>query len=111
MGKPTLSVLMPNYNYAHFLPEALTAIVSQSYRPMEVIVMDDASTDNSVEVIERFQKDHSNIRLVRNARNMGVVHVLHALYQMASGDYIYATASDDRVLPGFFEQSIDILGR
>jgi glycosyltransferase involved in cell wall biosynthesis len=109
MAKPTVSVIMPNYNYARFLPEALTALVCQSYRPMEIIIVDDASTDNSVDVIEKFRKEHPQIRLIRNRRNMGVVHNLNVLYQMASGDYIYGAASDDRALPGLFEQSIDTL--
>jgi glycosyltransferase involved in cell wall biosynthesis len=111
MAKPTLSVIMPNYNYAHFLPEALNALVSQSYRPIEILIIDDASTDNSVDVIENFRKEHSQIRLIRNARNMGVIHNANVLYEMASGDYIYGAASDDRALPGLFEQSIDILSR
>src|SRR3989442_13032172 len=76
---------------------------------MEIMISDDASTDNSVDVIENFRKEHPEIRLIRNARNMGVIHNANVLYEMASGDYIYGAASDDRVLPGLFEQSIDIL--
>jgi glycosyltransferase involved in cell wall biosynthesis len=100
---------MTNYNYERFLTDALTAIVQQSYRPHEILVIDDASTDNSVQVIERFQKEHSNIRLIRNERNMGVLHNANLLYQMASGDYVYSASSDDRILPGLFEKSIAVL--
>jgi glycosyltransferase involved in cell wall biosynthesis len=102
---------MTNYNYARFLPEALTAIVQQSYRPDEILIIDDASTDNSVEIIERFQREHSNIRLLRNDRNMGVLHNANVLFKQAAGRYVYGAASDDRILPGLIEKSIDILER
>lgn len=67
-----LSVVVPNYNHAQYLPEALNAILNQSCRPMEVIVIDDCSTDNSVEVIEAFIRMDPIIRLYRNERNRGV---------------------------------------
>ena len=61
-----LSVIVPNYNHAQYLPEAVNAILNQSCRPMEVIVIDDCSTDNSVEVIEAFIRQDPIIRLYRN---------------------------------------------
>src|SRR2546422_7177434 len=100
MARPTVSVVMTNYNYKRFLPEALAAIVQQSYRPHEILIIDDASTDDSVEIIKQFQREHSNIRLIRNDRNMGVLHNANVLFKMAAGDYVYGAASDDRILPG-----------
>jgi len=108
---PTLSVIMPNYNHARFLPESLTAILAQSYRPVEVLVADDASTDNSVEIIEAFVRKDPLIRLVRNERNLGVVHNANRLLQLASGDYVYCAAADDLVLPGLFQKSMELLAR
>ena len=112
MGRlPTLSVLMPNYNHAHFIPESLGAILAQSYRPMEVIVLDDASTDNSVEVIESIARKEPLVRLVRNERNMGVERSVNRLLEMSSGEYIYSPSADDRILPGFFEKSMALLAQ
>jgi len=51
---PTLSVMMTNYNYGRYIAEALEAILTQSFQPKEVILVDDASTDNSIEVINEF---------------------------------------------------------
>ena len=65
---PTLSVLVNNYNYARFIGEALEAILNQSYRPSEVIVVDDASIDNSVEIIHQFVKRDPIVHLVKNEK-------------------------------------------
>jgi glycosyltransferase involved in cell wall biosynthesis len=108
-NSPTLSVLMPNYNHARYLRESLASILSQSYKASEVIVLDDASTDDSVRVIEEIRRDNPVIRLFRNERNMGVEWTVNRLLQLASGDYIYAPSADDKVLPGFFEKSMALL--
>jgi glycosyltransferase involved in cell wall biosynthesis len=111
MSRPSITVTISNYNHAHFLPDALAAILSQSYPAAEVLIVDDASTDDSIEVIHQFAKVYSNVRLIRNDRNRGAVHNAQVLFGLATGDYIYSTASDDRVLPGFFEKSIAVLAQ
>lgn len=111
MPEPRLSVTLSNYNHGHYLPEALTAICGQSRPADEIIVIDDASTDDSVDVIERFAKKYPHIRLIRNAKNMGPLHNSEILCDLATGDYLYSTAADDRVLPGFFERSLKMLRR
>lgn len=109
--RPTLSVLIPNYNHARFLPESLGAILAQSYQPSEIIVLDDASTDNSVGLIESFARRDPRVQLVRNGRNMGVEYSVNRLLELASGEYVYSPSADDRVLPGFFEKSMALLAR
>ena len=111
MEKHTLSVVVPNYNHAHYIGEALEAVLSQSFRPLEVIVVDDASTDNSIEVIEAFTRRDSIIRLLRNERNMGVIFTGHRGLEHTSGDYVYFAAADDKVLPGLFEKCMNLLSQ
>jgi glycosyltransferase involved in cell wall biosynthesis len=111
ISRPTLSVIMPNYNHAGFLPESLGAILAQSFSPIEIIILDDASTDNSVEVIERIARVDSRVKLVRNERNIGVEATVNRLLGMATGDYLYSPSADDRILPGFFEKSMTLLAR
>jgi glycosyltransferase involved in cell wall biosynthesis len=106
---PTLSVVFPNFNDARFLPFQLNSMLAQSYRPKEIVIIDDASTDNSVEVIEEFIAREPRIRLIRNERNKGVEHNINRLIQEASGDYLYLSAADDAVLPGFFEKCMALL--
>jgi len=103
-----LSVIMSNYNHSRYIGEALQAILSQSYRPMEVIVVDDASTDNSVEVIQKFADRDTIIHFIRNKKNMGAIYDIHKLLKLAKGDYIYAAAADDWILPGFFEKAMNV---
>jgi len=109
MEKTTLSVLISNYNHAHYIANALEAILSQSYRPIEVVIIDDASTDNSVEVIQQFVERDPIVRLIRNERNMGNVYNVNKFLQLMQGDYIYPASSDDQVLPGFFEKSMSLI--
>lgn len=111
MSKPRLSLCLPNYNHARFLPSALDAILSQSRLPDEIIVMDDASTDNSVEILEDYAARYPFIKLVLSKRNQGVAATLTHLLGMASGRYFYAPAADDRIQPGFIEESMKILER
>lgn len=111
MNFPTLSVIMPNYNHAQYLPQSLGAILEQSFRPMEVIVLDDASTDNSVEIIEHFAKQDPIIRLVRNDRNLGCMSTQKKGLELASGDYFLLPSADDLMLPGFLEKTMNLLAR
>ncbi len=102
---------MSNYNHARFLPESLGAILDQSYRPQEVIVIDDGSTDNSIEVIESFAQRCPIVRLFRNDRNRGVNFSANLGLEVTSGDYIHCAGADDRVLPGFYEKSMNLLAQ
>lgn len=111
MKQPMLSVTLPNYNHAQYLEGALDAILTQRYEPMELVIIDDASTDNSVEIIEKYMARHSNIRLIKNSQNRGVGENCKELLRLAQGKYIYGAASDDRILPGFFEKTMNLLSQ
>ena len=110
-NKGTLSVVMCNYNHSHYIQEALQAILSQSFSPLEVIVIDDGSTDNSVQIIERIAKKNPTVKFYRNVENEGVWHSSNKGAKIATGEYIYFCAADDRVCPGFFEKSVKILNQ
>jgi len=105
----SLSVLISNYNYAQYLDASLTAIVSQSLQPKEIIIIDDASTDNSVEIIKNYQKKFPNITFYENPKNLGVIANANRAIDLATGKYIALCATDDEILPGFFEESIALL--
>lgn len=105
----SLSVLISNYNYAQYLNIALDAIVHQSYQPKEILIIDDASTDNSVEIIKSYQKKYPHITLYENKINMGVIANANRAIDLATGDYIALCATDDEILPGFFEECMACL--
>src|SRR5205085_161186 len=106
---PRLSVMVPNYNHGAYLPTALDAILQQSFPPSEIIVIDDGSTDNSWEVIKRYQASHPKLRAYRNERNLGIVPTLNRGIGLVQGNYFFPTAADDQVMPGLFEKSLRLL--
>jgi glycosyltransferase involved in cell wall biosynthesis len=102
MPLPSISVIMPNFNHAAYLPISLGAILSQSHHPLEVIVVDDASTDDSMKVLERHAA-RAPLRIIRNERNLGAIPSANIGIDAASGEYLCFQSADDMVLPGFFE--------
>ncbi len=111
MNTPTLSAVMPNYNHSRYLADAITAIASQLRAYDEFLILDDASTDDSLRVIEPFLDRYPSIRLIRHERNRGVVAAHQRLFAAARGDYLYAAAADDIRLPGFFERAMAMAER
>lgn len=106
MPRPTLSVVMPNYNHAKYLRRAIEGIVQQSQPPDEFLILDDASSDESVEILEEYTARHACIRVLRNETNQGAIRAHDRLFQLASCDYILPAAADDERLPEFFEQAM-----
>ena len=106
MNGCTLSAVMPNYNHAAYLREAIESIATQSRPPDEFLILDDASTDHSLQVIEPYLQRFPFIRLIRHQRNQGVIGAHHRLFDEARGDYLFAAAADDVRLPGFFERAL-----
>ncbi|MBF8262510.1 MAG: glycosyltransferase [Parachlamydiales bacterium] len=103
MKQVDISVLITNFNHASFLPECLDAIFSQSVAPKEVILIDDASTDESIPFILEYQKRHPELTLIQNATNQGPANAMNTCITHATGKYIFLCAADDQVLPNSFE--------
>jgi len=111
LSLPSLSVVVPNHNHAPHLETCLSAILRQSVRPLEVIVLDDASTDNSVEVIRRIAAQHPVVRLVQNEKNLGVMPNINKGIELSRGEYVYVASADDEIVPGLFEKSLRLLAQ
>ncbi len=111
MSNPQVTVVMPNYNDAHFLRESLPAILGQSYRELQVIVVDDGSADDSVAYLQEQAKTDFRLKVLVNGKNMGTVVSVERAQAEATGEYIYFASADDRVLPGFFEKAVRELER
>ncbi len=106
-----LSVIMPTYNHAQYLPRALDALLSQSVRPKELLVVNDASPDETRSILEQYGKNHSVIKVIHNDSNLGVNKGVCVGFAQATGKYVYVCASDDYVLPGFIEKLTGELDR
>lgn len=92
--QPLVSVLVPNYNYAGYIGEALQSVLEQSYSNFEIVVCDDGSTDDSVDVVERCAAKDRRIRLIRKD-NGGAASALNRAYEAAKGDIICILDADD----------------
>lgn len=105
MGE-TVSVVIPCYNQAHFLGEAIESVLVQTYRPFEIVVVDDGATDNTAEVAARYP----GVRCVRQA-NQGLPAARNAGLGVARGAYVVFLDADDRLLPAALEAGAACLER
>ncbi len=106
---PKVSVIVPNYNHAPYLRQRLDSIVNQTFRDFEVIVLDDASTDNSREVIETYAGDPSFRFLFNETRNGSAFKQWQKGLERARGEYIWFAESDDCASPHFLGKLLPIL--
>ncbi len=114
--KPALSVIVPNYNHARYLPKRLDSIFNQTFKDFEVIILDDASGDNSIDVIEKYS-DRADVRIVRNEKNSGspFPQWLKGI-DLAEADILWIAESDDacesqfleRLLPAFQDPKVTL---
>ncbi len=103
-----ISVIMSTYNTSEeYLREAIDSVLNQTYSNFEFIIVDDCSTDNSIEIIESF--DDPRIILVKNETNMGITKSLNKALHIAKGEYIARMDADDISLPNRFEKQVSYL--
>jgi glycosyltransferase involved in cell wall biosynthesis len=102
----TVSVILPTYNYGGYLTDAVNSVLSQSYADLELIVVDDGSTDNTPEVLERI--DDPRLTKIR-INNSGVSVARNTGLDAASGKYIAFIDADDRWLPAKLERQVALL--
>lgn len=104
MSCPLVSVIMPVYNGARFIGTAIESVLAQSYGNLELIIIDDGSTDGTREVICRHHDER--IRLMVQDRNYGLVYTRNSGISKAHGDYIAMLDADDIALPERFKEQV-----
>jgi glycosyltransferase involved in cell wall biosynthesis len=104
-----LSVVVTNYNHGRFLPDALDGLLAQTRPADELIIIDDASTDDSTAVISPYLERFPQAQLVRNPVNLGCVANLNRAIDMVRGDIIHFAAADDVTYPRLFETGVALL--
>lgn len=92
---PLVTIIIPVYNTEKYLKKCLNSVVNQTYKNLEIIVINDASSDNSLAILENYAKKYKNIKLVNNPVNLGVSISRNIGLDCANGDYIYFLDSDD----------------
>lgn len=97
MNKMTspVSVILPVYNAAAYIEQAIRSVMAQTYTAWELLVIDDGSTDETVAVVERLAAEDDRVRLIRNEHNCGVAVTRNRGLDMSTGDYVAFLDSDD----------------
>ncbi|MBA7555263.1 Undecaprenyl-phosphate 4-deoxy-4-formamido-L-arabinose transferase [subsurface metagenome] len=103
---PYISVIMPCYNGAQYLREAIESILNQTFHDFEFVIINDGSTDASQEIIDSFNDDRM---LVIQQKNMGITKSLNKGLEMARGEYIARQDADDISFPDRFEKQVAYL--
>lgn len=109
---PTVSVIIPTYNRANLLERAIRSVLSQTYRDFEIIVVDDASTDNTQEMLkERFKQeiDYGMLRIIRNETSLERSRSRNEAMEISKGEYIALLDDDDIWLPDHLESAVRFL--
>lgn len=109
-----LSILIPNHNYGHFVRQAIESVARQEYEPIELIVVDDASTDGSVAIIEQTLADIdglARVEFIVNDKARGKLGVMNQTMEMFHGDYYMALDADDCISECYARRCIGELRR
>jgi len=111
MLKPIVTVLVPCHNYAHYLPHCMRSVLDQTDVDVDVFVIDDASTDGSVDVASKIARQDSRVRLVSLPDNIGMVPALNYGLSHGIGDYFVKLDADDMLTPGSLRRSLSFFER
>ncbi len=107
MEKP-VSIIVPVYNGEKYLQQCLNSLINQDYKNIKIYVVNDASTDNSVEIIKEFTKKDSRINLIDNSVNGGVSKARNTALQKLDSDYFTFVDCDDWVEPNFISKLVSM---
>lgn len=107
--KPGLvSVIVPSYNYAEYIEKRMDSLINQTYQDIEILVIDDCSSDNSVEILRTYES-HPKVKLIVREQNGGWVVVNNQGVEMSSGEYVLFAQSDDECDSMMIERLVDAL--
>jgi hypothetical protein len=108
-SEPRVSVAIPVYNTGRFLAEAIESVLDQTFRDIEVIVVDDGSTDASRAILERYAESDNRVRLISNDRNLGLRVALNQAWQAARAPLVARVDSDDVALPDRLRRQVEFM--
>lgn len=104
-----ITVLIPAYNVEKYIKDAIESIIAQTYSNLEIIVVDDCSTDNTYSILEEIKCYEPRLKLFRNNENLGIVKTLNFGLSVSNGEYIVRMDGDDLCSPFKFEKQLEFL--
>lgn len=107
-----ISCIMANYNTdISYLKQSIESILNQSFTDFELIIVDDCSTDNSFEILKRYEERDTRIKIIRNKKNQGLAFSLNKALEYASGKYIARMDTDDIAMRNRFMEQYSFMER
>ena len=110
-NNPLISIGMPVYNGANFIREALDSILSQTYENFELIISDNASTDETEKICREYMTKDARVRYYRSQQNLGAAWNFNRVFELSSGKYFKWAAHDDLIAPDFLLECVEVLER
>jgi glycosyltransferase involved in cell wall biosynthesis len=107
VSEPLVSICLPTYNYARFLPQAIQSVLAQTVGDFELLVYDDASTDDTVAVMQPFLDDE-RVKLIVQEQNQGIFANFNQSFGQARGRYIKFLCADDWLEPTYLEKTLPL---
>ena len=104
---PSFSICIPNFNYGKYIGDTIKSVLSQSYQNFEIIIVDNASTDDSVAIVKSFKDPR--IKLYENNYNIGFAPNLQKVTALAKNEFINLLSSDDQMKPNALETYAGII--
>jgi len=109
MDRPLVSICMPAYNAEDYVSDALDSALAQTWSPLEIIVVNDGSTDRTGEILDAYDSEYDQLRVLRQ-ENQGQCAAANDAYRAATGDLIKFFDADDLLSPEFIERQVEQLG-
>lgn len=106
---PKISVVMGVYNGAKWIETAIESVLNQTFTDFELIICDDGSTDNSIDIVQNFVAKDNRVKLLKNTKNLGLAPTLNKCLEAANGEYIARMDDDDVSHPNRFEIQVEFL--
>ncbi len=104
---PNISIVLPTYNGSRYLREAIDSCLNQTYKNIELIIVDDCSTDDTAEIVHGYRD--ARIRYVKHEKNMGLPRALNTGFAHAKGDYLTWTSDDNLYLPEAIKKMVSFM--
>lgn len=105
LKRPGVSVIIPVYNSEQYIQQCIQSVLDQTYSSLEILIIDDGSTDNSLKLCQEFKKADNRIQIF-SQRNKGASSARNYALDIATGDYVFFLDSDDAIHPLLIEESV-----
>jgi len=111
MNNPLVSVILPCYNASLYVEEALHSVINQTYKNLEILAIDDGSSDDTLEILKKLSFKDKRIKIIRNESNLGLIKSLNKAILLAKGDFVARMDADDISHLSRFSKQVDFLNR